>query len=126
MFETLKRLLSKDLQHRWGEKTETTRFKTQAYEINPGAAMTISINLPKEVMSRLQSSWGNLPRRALEALAVEAYREEVLSSAEVGSLLGHNSRTETEAFLHARQAYLHYTAEDLAADMRTMNDVSNK
>ena len=88
--------------------------------------MTISINLPKEVMSRLQSSWGNLPRRALEALAVEAYREEVLSSAEVGSLLGHNSRTETETFLHARQAYLHYTAEDLAADMSTMKDVSNK
>ena len=88
--------------------------------------MTISINVPDDVMSRLQSSWGNLPRRALEALAVEAYREEVLSSAEVGSLLGHNSRTETEAFLYARKAYLHYTAEDLAADMRTMKDVSNK
>ena len=88
--------------------------------------MTISINLPKEVSSRLQSSWDNLPRRALEALALEAYREEVLTSAEVGSLLGHNSRTETETFLHSRLAYLHYTAEDLASDMRTMNDVFNK
>lgn len=87
--------------------------------------MTISINLPEELLSRLQSSWGNLPRRALEALAVEAYREEVLSSAEVGRLLGHNSRIETEEFLHARQAYLHYTTEDLDADMRTMKDVNN-
>lgn len=79
--------------------------------------MTISISVPEEMMSRLQASWGNLSRRALEALAVEAYRDEVLSAAEVGKLLGHTSRNETDAFLHAKKAYLHYTEEDLTSDL---------
>ena len=88
--------------------------------------MTISIHLPEELISRLQSSWGNLSLRALEAFAVEAYREEVLSSAEIGRLLGHTSRAETEAFLYDKQAHLHYTAEDLEADMKTMQDVDKQ
>lgn len=88
--------------------------------------MTISINLPEDLMSRLQASWDNPSRRALEALAVEAYREEVLSATEVGRLLGHRSRSETEAFLHEKQAFLHYTEEDLTSDMETIRDVTGQ
>lgn len=87
--------------------------------------MTISIDVPEDMMSRLQASWGNLSRRTLEALAVEAYREEVLSAAEVGRLLDHGSRSETDTFLQDKQAYLHYTEEDLAHDideLRTATD----
>lgn len=87
--------------------------------------MTIFIDVPEDMISRLQASWGNLSRRTLEALAVEAYRDEVLSSAEVGRLLGHGSRSDTEAFLYEKQAYLHYTADDLANDIdvfRTATD----
>ncbi|WP_456425911.1 UPF0175 family protein [Rhodocaloribacter sp.] len=65
--------------------------------------------------SRLQASWGNLSRHTVEAPAVEAYRDEMLSAAEAGRLLEHNSCWETEAFLHGMQAYLHYP-EDLACD----------
>ncbi len=77
-------------------------------------------------MHRLQASWNDLPRRTLEALAVEAYRDEVLSSAEVGRLLGHTSRWETEAFLHERQAYLHYTEKDLTRDMRRIHQATGR
>ena len=90
------------------------------------SAMTISINVPEDMMSRLQASWGNLSRRALEALAVEAYRDEVLSAAEVGRLLGHKSRWETESFLHGKQAYLHYTEEDLTRDIETIRNVTGQ
>lgn len=82
--------------------------------------MMISINVPEDLMSRLQARWGNLSRRTLEALAVEAYRDEVLSAAEVGRLLGHSSRYETETFLYEKQAYLHYTEKDLIRDMETI------
>ena len=86
--------------------------------------MTITINVPEDMMSRLQASWSNLPQRTLEALAVEAYRDQVLSAAEVGRLLGHRSRSETETFLHERQAYLHYTEEDLLRDTETIRNAT--
>ena len=87
---------------------------------------SISINVPEDVMSRLQARWGNLSRRALEALAVEAYRDEVLSVAEVGRLLGHTSRWETDVFLQERQAHLHYTEDDLARDVEAIRNVTGQ
>lgn len=82
--------------------------------------MTISIDVPEDLVHRLQARWGNLSQRALEAVAVEAYRDGVISAAEVGRLLGHTSRWQTEAFLHEKQAYLHYADEDLARDTETI------
>ena len=84
--------------------------------------MTISIQVPEDVVARLRAGWGDLPLRALEALAVEAYRDELLTSAEVGQLLGHASRWETEAFLHARRAYLSYDVADAGDDRERLRD----
>lgn len=84
--------------------------------------MTISIDVPKEIMNRLQVSWGDLSRRALEAVAVEAYRDRVLSSADVGRLLGHASRHDTDSFLHERQAFLEYDEDDLMRDVKAIRD----
>lgn len=85
--------------------------------------MTISIYVPDDMLTQLQARWGNLSQRALEAVAVEAYRDEVLSIAEVGRLLGHGSRQETESFLQSRQAYLHYSGQDLVKDIEIVRDV---
>lgn len=82
--------------------------------------MTVTFTVPEDLRPRLQASWGNLSRRALEALAVEAYRDGVLSSADVGRLLGHTSRVETEVFLSERSAHLHYCAEDIVRDVATL------
>ena len=90
------------------------------------SAMTISIHVREDMMSRLQARWGNLSRRALEALAVEAYRDEVLSAAEIGRLLGHKTRWETESFLREKQAHLHYTEDDLTCDMETIRNVTGQ
>lgn len=88
--------------------------------------MTLSIDVPEDLVSRLQARWDNPSRRALEAMAVEAYREEVLSAAEVGRLLGHASRWQTEEFLNEKQAYLHYSREDLARDAETLRKLSGE
>jgi len=75
----------------------------------------IAVDLPEEIAKRLQAAWRNVPRGALEAVALEGYRDGTLTRDEVGHLLG-LSFWETEAFLKKRQAYLAYAEEDLEQD----------
>lgn len=75
----------------------------------------IAVDFPEEIAKRLQAAWRNVPRGALEAVALEGYRDGTLTRDEVGHLLG-LSFWETEAFLKERQAYLAYAEEDLEQD----------
>ena len=84
--------------------------------------MNVTIELPEHIVRRLESAWQDVPRRALEAVAVEGYRSGALSRAEIGRLLG-LSFWETEAFLKERQAYLPYTDADLARDRAVLDQV---
>ncbi|PZV16365.1 MAG: hypothetical protein DCF21_10570 [Leptolyngbya sp.] len=82
--------------------------------------MHIDIEVPETIAQRLTEQWEDLPDKLLEILAVEAYRNEILTSAEVGRLLGLHSRWEVDAFLKQAKAYLHYTEDDLAQDRQTL------
>jgi predicted HTH domain antitoxin len=75
----------------------------------------IAVDLPDEIAKRPQAAWRNVPRGALEAVALEGYRDGTLTRDEVGHLLGLSFR-ETEAFLKKRQAFLAYAEEDLEQD----------
>ena len=86
--------------------------------------MNITVQLPEDVASRLEASWGDLPRRALEALAVDAYRSGTITEAEVQRMLGLASRWQVDEFLKRRQAYLDYTEADLERDIKTIQKVS--
>jgi predicted HTH domain antitoxin len=77
--------------------------------------MSVNIELPEDIERLLEAEWENLPRRALEALAVEGYRSGALTRGQVGRMLGLNF-WETEAFLKERGADLQYTLEDLEQD----------
>ena len=81
--------------------------------------MSITIELPTTIEEQLASSWGiqegELPRRILEIVAVEGYRQGALSQREVGKLLQLDF-WQTEAFLKAHDCPLDYTLEDLEAD----------
>jgi predicted HTH domain antitoxin len=88
--------------------------------------MAITINLPPEIEQQLEAEWnGDLPRKVLEAIAVEGYRQGALSRGQVGELLGMNF-WETEAFLKERNAYLHYSMEDLEKDRATLERLLKK
>ena len=78
----------------------------------------LTIELPEEIERELEAAWENLPRRALEALAVEGYRSGALTRGQVGTLLNLNF-WETESFLKERAAFLQYTTEDLEQDRLT-------
>ena len=84
------------------------------------AAMNVAIEIPENVSGPLRSRWKDIPRRVLEAVAAEAYRSGVLSAHQVGELLGHGSRWETESFLKGVQAYLHYSEDDLERDLAAL------
>ncbi len=81
--------------------------------------MQITIDLPDEIAQHLSQSIANLPRRTLESLVAQAYRDELLTHAEVGRIL-HLSRWEVDTFLHQAQAYLHYDETDLEHDRATL------
>jgi predicted HTH domain antitoxin len=77
--------------------------------------MTVPIELPEEIARQLEASWRNVPRRALEAVALEGYRSGALTRGQAGQLLGLDF-WEVEAFLKERQALLPYGHADLEAD----------
>ncbi len=82
--------------------------------------MQITIEIPDDIGDRLTQQLGNLPRRTLESFVIEAYRAELITSAEVGRILNLASRWEVDAFLKQAGAYLHYTEADLQKDRETL------
>ena len=87
--------------------------------------MSVTIDLPESIAAQLQTNWGDLSRRALEALAVEAYRAELVSQPQVGEILGLDF-WEAERFLKERLAFLHCDQDDLQQDMLTHERVLPK
>jgi hypothetical protein len=69
--------------------------------------MTVKIELSAEIEAALREHWKDLPRAVLEAVAIEGYREGVLSHKQVGDLLGASSRWEVENFLAEHKPNVH-------------------
>ena len=83
----------------------------------------IAVDLPEDIAKRLETAWRDVSRGALEAIALEGYRDGTLSREQVGRILG-LSFWETEGFLKDRQAYLAYDEEDLEQDRRDLDRLS--
>lgn len=49
--------------------------------------MKVTIDLPDDVSAALNGRWDDVPRRSLEAIAVEGYRTGALTEAQVRRLL---------------------------------------
>ncbi len=82
--------------------------------------MQVTIEIPDEIAHHLEKEWDNLPRRVLEILAVEAYKAEVITRADVRRVLQLSSRYETDTFLKQAGACLHYDESDFEHDLLTM------
>jgi predicted HTH domain antitoxin len=88
--------------------------------------LQITIDLPDEIASTIKAKWDNFPRKVLESLAIEAYRQGVITSAEVGRMLNISSRYEVDSFLKQAQAYLHYNEADFEQDLLTMQKIETQ
>ncbi len=65
-------------------------------------------------------------RAALEAIALEGYRSDRLSTVEVRRLLGFETRTEVDAFLKEHGVFKSYTEEDLAHAIEVASHVERR
>jgi len=83
--------------------------------------MNVTLTIPDALASSLSRAQPVLPRVLLEGFAVEAYRQGILSAAEVRVLMGHDSRWETEDFLSAHDSWPGTNAEQVADDGRKLN-----
>ena len=86
--------------------------------------MNLTLQIPDELALAFPTTAADLPRRVIEVLAVEAYRDGMFSSAQVSSLLG-ISRAETEDFLARHGAPLaEYDQDELNREARLFDRTS--
>lgn len=81
--------------------------------------MELTLDLPDELSAALAAPGQDLSRAALEAIALEAYRERKITTAQLRRLLGFESRYELDGFLKQHAVWLEYTWGDLERDRET-------
>jgi len=87
--------------------------------------MQIMLELPEDIAQKLESRWKDLPRAALESLALEAYRSRALTAAQLRRLLGFETRMQLDGFLKEHEIY-DYTAADFDQDRETLRQLRTR
>ena len=85
--------------------------------------MRVTIQLPDDISAALEEQWHDVPRRSLEAIAVEAYRSGALTEAQIRRLLGLESRFQVHVLLKEHNVPLQYTATDLEDDLQAQREL---
>jgi len=81
--------------------------------------MEVTIQVPEAIAHRLQEKWGqDIPRHVLESVALEGFRECILTTEELRQLLGFETKFDVHAFLKAHDVPF-YTLADLEHDRET-------
>lgn len=73
--------------------------------------MDVTLHIPDEIAKRLSIAGGDVSRRALEAVALEGYRDQTLTLYQISELL-RLTRVETEDFLGQHNVPLSSISED--------------
>jgi predicted HTH domain antitoxin len=80
--------------------------------------MQVTVELPDEIARRLAERQPDLSRAVLEATAIVAVRDGVISAGKAAETLG-VSRDTMDGILKRAEVYLDYTLEDLERDRET-------
>ncbi|WP_036478552.1 UPF0175 family protein [Myxosarcina sp. GI1] len=88
--------------------------------------MKITVDLPDKLTEKIGQQWGDLSKKVLDNIALEAYKSKIISTAELGEILGFSSRLEIYDFLKKSGVYLNYEREDLEEDIETIKQLRNK
>ncbi len=81
--------------------------------------MQVAIELPEDIAEGLRAKWKDLPRHALEALALEGYRSGALTESQVRRVLGFETRLEVNSFLRDHGVYYNYTSSEIDIEIKT-------
>ena len=74
--------------------------------------MQVTIDIPDQFAEQLAPAEQDPARSALEAMAIEAYRDHRLTGYQLLQLLGIGSRYELDGFLKKHQVWLEYSIEE--------------
>jgi hypothetical protein len=83
--------------------------------------MQVTVTVPDELVAALALVDRDPGRAALEALALEAFRERRITAYQLGITLGIPSRLELDAFLKQHEVET-YTAEDFEHDLANLGE----
>ncbi|MBV9305514.1 MAG: UPF0175 family protein [Acidobacteriaceae bacterium] len=86
--------------------------------------MHLTIEIPDDLIDPLSVSGNDLARRALEALALEEYRNGRLTEDELRRLLGFGTRYQLDGFLKAHDIWIEYTLEDFRREVESLDRLS--
>jgi hypothetical protein len=81
--------------------------------------VAVRIELPEDIEHCLERQWGDLPRHALEALAIEGYRTRALSRSQVRRMLRFATGAEVDEFMKRAGVPFDYTVSDFEHDAET-------
>ena len=81
--------------------------------------MRVVLDLPTELAAALGAKTADLSRAVLESIALEAYRERKLTTAQLRRVLGFASGYELDGFLKQHEIWLEYNWQDLERDRET-------
>lgn len=79
--------------------------------------MQVTLDLPDDISAILGDRGPDLPRQALEALAIDGYRTGALTESQVRRLLRFETRFEVHELLKEHGVLLRYTRADFEDDL---------
>ena len=85
--------------------------------------MKVTVEIPDELASQMTAAGSDWSRRVLETIAIEEYKAERISKAQLRRALGFETRFEVDDFLKAHQASPNITIEDLRRDLRDLQSL---
>lgn len=83
--------------------------------------MELTVHIPDDIASRLNQAGNNLPRRALEAFALDEYKVGHITKPELRRMLGFETRYELDGFLKEHGVLYEFTMEDFERDLADLN-----
>ena len=85
--------------------------------------MEVTVEIPDDLAHRITVAGGDLARRALEALALEEFRNGHVTEAELRQMLGFETRYEVDGFLKAHQIYEEYSLADFEREREALKSL---
>jgi len=84
--------------------------------------MNLTVEIPDEIAGTLGAG-ADLPRRVLEGFALEEYKSQRISKAQLRRLLGLETRYELDGFLKAHRVSPNVTIEDVRRDVQDLKSL---
>ncbi|MDP9053960.1 MAG: UPF0175 family protein [Acidobacteriota bacterium] len=82
--------------------------------------MHLTVEIPDDIAGHLSANDVDLSRRALEALALDEYKNGHLTETELQRLLGFGTRYKLDGFLKAHNVLVDYTLQDFQREVDSL------